>query len=62
MAICAYLGTSLRFMRLPGRNFASNRVSGYSIFISGVYRATAAGMAFHQEKPLFAELNRAEWY
>jgi hypothetical protein len=48
-------------MRLPGRNFASNKVSGYSIFTSGVYRATASGVAFQQEKPHFAELDRAEW-
>jgi hypothetical protein len=57
----ACLGTLPRFMRLPGRNFASNRVSGYSIFTSGVFRATASGVAFQQEKPHFADLSRAEW-
>ena len=59
--ICACLGTLHRFMRLPGRNFASNRVSGYSIFTSGVYRATASGVASQQGKPHFAELDRAKW-
>jgi hypothetical protein len=40
--------------------FGQQDAVGYSIFTSGVYRATTPDVAFPQEKPHFAELDCAE--
>jgi hypothetical protein len=53
---CAYPGPQ----RWAGYNAAGGRENAYSIFTSGVYKATALDAAFPQEKPHFPEPDCAE--